>query len=90
MVRKSDASSLNEDKKRKLDTVEESSDKENSMPVEDNHRSAKKMRPTTAEPATPSKTPTASSKVPRRTPGRGSAISKSRLAFLATPRRGKA
>jgi len=90
MVRKSDAASLVEGKKRKLDTVQESSDKENSEPAEDEYRSAKKMKTAPAAPATPSKTPAASSKLPRRTPGRGSAISKSRLAFLATPKRGKA
>ncbi|KAH7082235.1 hypothetical protein FB567DRAFT_500084 [Paraphoma chrysanthemicola] len=73
VVRKSDASSLVEGKKRKLDTVQESSDKENSEPAEDEYRSAKKVKPT---PATPSKTPAASSKLPRRTPGRSSAISK--------------
>lgn len=86
MVRKSDASTLVEGTKRKLDTVQESSDKENDGPAEDGFRSAKKMKPTLA---TPSKTPASSSKLPRRTPGRGSAISKSRLAFLATPKRGK-
>ncbi|KAF2029308.1 hypothetical protein EK21DRAFT_67932 [Setomelanomma holmii] len=68
MVRKSDASSLAEGKKRKLDTVQETSNKENSEPAEDEYRSAKKMRPT---PASPSKTAAASSKLPRRTPGRG-------------------
>ncbi|KAH8719193.1 hypothetical protein GQ44DRAFT_389461 [Phaeosphaeriaceae sp. PMI808] len=87
MVRKSDASTLTEGTKRKLDTVRESSDKENDEPAEDQSRSAKKMR---TMPATPSKTPTANSKVSRRTPARGSAISKSRLAFLATPKRSKA
>ena len=86
MVRKSDASTLNEGKKRKLDTVQESSDKENDGPAEDD-RSPKKMKPA---PATPSKTPASSSKLPRRTPARGSAITKSRLAFLATPKRAKA
>lgn len=91
MVRKSDASSLIDSKKRKLDSVEESSDKENSEPVQfDAGRSAKKMKPTPGPaepPKTPSKTP---SKLPRITPNRGSSISKSRLAFLATPRRNKA
>lgn len=88
VVRKSDASSLVEGKKRKLDTVQEASDKENDTPAEDEYRSAKKVKPT---PATPSKTSASPSKLPRRTPG-GSAISKSRLAFLATPKskRGKA
>ncbi|KAF2676124.1 hypothetical protein K458DRAFT_492665 [Lentithecium fluviatile CBS 122367] len=87
MVRKSDASSLVDGKKRKLNTLEETSDKENSGPVErDEGRSAKKMKPTPAEaPKTPSKLPRLG-----RTPKRGSAISMSRLAFLATPKRGKA
>jgi hypothetical protein len=85
MVRKSDASTLDV-KKRKLDTVQESSDKENDRSAEDEYRSAKKMKPM---PATPSKTPSGSSRLPRQTPGRGSAISKSRLNFLATPKRGK-
>ncbi|KAL5116887.1 hypothetical protein ACEQ8H_005239 [Pleosporales sp. CAS-2024a] len=88
MVRKSDASPLAEGKKRKLDNVQESSDKENDRPTDDSHRSAKKMKPTPAMPATPAKA--GSSKLPRQTPSRGSAISKSRLAFLATPKRGKA
>jgi hypothetical protein len=87
MVRKSDVSSLVEGKKRKLDTVQETSDKENDTFAEDGYRSAKKMKPT---PATPSKTPAKSTKLPGKTPNRGSAISKSRLAFLATPKRGKA
>lgn len=87
MVRKSDASSLVDGKKRKLDTVSESSDKENSEPAHDVGRSAKKVKTAPAEvPQTPSKS---ASKLPRRTP-RGSSISKSRLAFLATPKRGKA
>lgn len=86
MVRKSDAS-VHDNKKRKLDTVQETSDKENDTPPDEDHRSAKKMK---ATPATPSKTPASASKLPRRTPGRGSAISKSRLAFLATPKRSKA
>lgn len=86
MVRKSDASSLAEGKKRKLDTVSESSDKENSEP-QDEARSAKKVKTAPVEvPQTPSKS---ASKLPRRTP-RGGSISKSRLAFLATPKRGKA
>jgi hypothetical protein len=84
VVRKSDAASLVEGKKRKLDTVQETSDKENDEPAKDDYRSAKKMKPT---PATPAKTPAASSNLPRRTPGRGSAISKSRLAYLSTPKR---
>lgn len=88
MVRPSDASSIAEGKKRKLDTVTESSDKENSEPPQVEHRSAKKARtePTEA-PKTPSKS---ASKLPRRTPRGGGSISKSRLAFLATPKRGKA
>ncbi|KAF2001735.1 hypothetical protein P154DRAFT_432328 [Amniculicola lignicola CBS 123094] len=53
MVRKSDASSLNEGKKRKLDVVEESSDKENSK-ADDDGRSAKKMK---AAPVQPPMTP---------------------------------
>ncbi|KAF9690883.1 hypothetical protein EKO04_011000 [Ascochyta lentis] len=88
MVRKSDAPSIVESTKRKLETLQETSDKENDERPE-NPRSAKKMRPTpTPTPATPAKTPASTSKVPRRTPG--SAMSKSRLAFLATPKRGKA
>jgi hypothetical protein len=87
MVRNSDALSLADGKKRKLDTVQESSDKENDGSILNEYRSAKKIKPT---PASPSKTPSGSSKLLRRTPGRGSAISKSRLNFLATPKRGKA
>lgn len=89
MVRKSDASSLTDGKKRKLAKCEENSDKENSEPApEEAGRSAKKMKPTPAEPPrTPSKS---TSMLPRRTPKLGSSISKSRLAFLATPKRGKA
>ena len=87
MVRKSDAASLFDGKKRKLDTLQETSDKENDGPAEDGMRSAKKMK---TAPSAPPKTPVSSSKVPRRTPGRSSTISKSRLAFLATPRRSKA
>ncbi|KAF1958412.1 hypothetical protein CC80DRAFT_30386 [Byssothecium circinans] len=85
MVRKSNASSMFDGKKRKLDTVEESSDKENSAPVQpDEGRSAKKAKTAPEPPKTPSK-------LPRRTPNkRGSSISKSRLAFLSTPKRGKA
>lgn len=86
MVRKSDASFV-DNKKRKLDTVQETSDKENNEPAEEDMRSAKKMKPT---PAAPPKTPASASKLPRRTPGRGGAISKSRLNFLATPKKGKA
>lgn len=87
MVRHSDASSLAEGKKRKLETVSESSDKENSEPPQDHGRSAKKAKTAPTEaPKTPSKS---ASKLPRHTP-RNSAISKSRLAFLATPKRSKA
>ncbi|PVH99749.1 hypothetical protein DM02DRAFT_564018 [Periconia macrospinosa] len=87
VVRKSNASSLFDDNKRKLNTVDESSDKENSAPgQQDEGRSAKKVKMTPAAEAP--KTP---SKLPRRTPNkRGSAISKSRLAFLSTPKRAKA
>ncbi|KAF2712932.1 hypothetical protein K504DRAFT_472454 [Pleomassaria siparia CBS 279.74] len=74
VARKSNASSLFDDKKRKLDTLDESSDKENSKPVDEDGRSAKKMRTTPAEPP---KTPSSVSKLPRRTPNRGSAMSKS-------------
>jgi hypothetical protein len=84
MVRKSDAPSVVENTKRKLETLQETSDKENDERAE-NPRSAKRMRPT---PATPAKTPASASKLPRRNPG--SAMSKSRLAFLATPKRSKA
>jgi uncharacterized protein with von Willebrand factor type A (vWA) domain len=77
MVRQSDASSLNDGKKRKLETLQETSDKEN----EEDMHSNKKMKPT----------PASTSKLPRRTPGgRSSAISKSRLNFLATPKRSRA
>lgn len=86
MVRKSDAPAIIETTKRKLETLQETSDKENDERPE-NPRSVKKMRPTPT-PATPAKTPASASKVPRRNPG--SAMSKSRLAFLATPKRNKA
>lgn len=94
MVRQEDVSTLVDGTKRKLDSVPETSDKENDEPAEDDMRSRKKIKPTPAAP----KTPTGTSKLPRRTPGRtpgrtpsrGSAISKSRLAFLATPKRSKA
>ena len=92
MVRQSDVAPVMSAKpaaevtKRRLENIEEASDKENSQPAEE-YRSAKKIKPT---PATPSKTPAGASKLPRRTPNRGSAISKSRLNFLATPKRGKA
>ncbi|KAF1936702.1 hypothetical protein EJ02DRAFT_506397 [Clathrospora elynae] len=73
MVRKSDASSLVDGKKRKLEPVQENSDKENDEPAEGDMRSTKKMKHT---PAPPPKTPASSSKLPRRTPGgRNSAIS---------------
>ncbi|KAF2738726.1 hypothetical protein EJ04DRAFT_560400 [Polyplosphaeria fusca] len=85
MVRKSDASSLVDGKKRKLDSVEESSDKENTEPRDEGRSPAKKMKTSVVEPP---KTPT--SRLPQRTPKRGGFISKSRLAFLATPRRSKA
>lgn len=86
MVRKSDAPSVVESTKRKLETLQETSDKENDERPE-NPRSTKKMRPTPT-PATPAKMPASASKLPRRNPG--SALSKSRLAFLATPKRSKA
>jgi hypothetical protein len=85
MVRKSDAPSIVESTKRKLETLQETSDKENDERVE-NPRSAKKVKPTPA-PSTPAKVPASASKAHRRTPG--SAMSKSRLAFLATPKRTK-
>lgn len=87
MVRKSDVSSFTGDKKRKLDTSEETSDKENTTPVDEGRSPAKRVRTTTMEPP---KTPASTSKLPRRTPNRGVSITKSRLAFLATPRRSKA
>ncbi|KAF3006744.1 hypothetical protein E8E13_009795 [Curvularia kusanoi] len=86
MVRKSDASSIVESTKRKLDTLQETSDKENDEHPE-NPRSAKKLKATPA-PSTPAKATASASKTPRRTPG--SAMSKSRLAFLATPKRTRA
>jgi hypothetical protein len=86
MVQESNAPPAVEGTKRRLETLEEASDKENSEPAKE-YRSAKKMKPT---PTTPLKTPASTSKLPRRTPNRGSAISKSRLNFLATPKRGKA
>ncbi|KAJ4993852.1 hypothetical protein SVAN01_00906 [Stagonosporopsis vannaccii] len=85
MVRKSDAPSVVESTKRKLEAVQELSDKENDERPE-NPRSAKKVK-TTPAPSTPAKIPASASKAPRRTPG--SAMSKSRLAFLATPKRSK-
>lgn len=88
MVRKSDSSSLADGKKRKLETLQENSDKENDGPAEEEARSSKKVKHT---PAPTPKTPASTSKLPRHTPGgRSSAISKSRLAFLATPKRSKA
>ncbi|KAF2114500.1 hypothetical protein BDV96DRAFT_613184 [Lophiotrema nucula] len=83
MVRKSDASSLVGGQKRKLESVEESSDKENTKP-DFEERSPKKMRTTMAEPP---KTPQASSsKLPRRTPKRGSSLSNGVADFLSNPR----
>lgn len=88
MVRKSDASSLIEGKKRKMEPSEEPSDKENNAPAADEGgRSAKKVK--MSAPAAP-KTPSSVSKLPRRTPKRGSAITKSRLNFLSTPKRSQA
>lgn len=86
MVRKSDAPSIVESTKRKLETLHETSDKENDERLE-NPRSAKKMK-SAPVPSTPSKASASASNAPRRTPG--SAMSKSRLAFLATPKRTKA
>jgi len=87
MVRQSDVSSLVDGKKRRLETVHETSDKENEQAAEETTRAAKKMKPTLADPP---KTPASASKLPRRTPGRGSAISRSRINFLSTPKRSKA
>lgn len=85
MVRKSDGP---EEKRRKLQTVQEASDKENDGPAEEETRSTKKAKLTSAP--TP-KTPARTSKMLRHTPGaRSSTISKSRLDFLATPKRSKA
>jgi hypothetical protein len=85
MVPQSDASSL-DGKKRKLESVQEVSDKENDEPAEEDMRSHKKAKHTPAPP----KTPASTSKLPRRTPGgRSGAISKSRLNFLATPKRSR-
>ena len=87
MVRKSNAPSLPEGNKRKLDTLQENSDKENDRSAEEETRSTKKVKQTLE--STP-KTPTRTSKLPRHTPGgRSGTISKSRLAFLATPKRSK-
>jgi hypothetical protein len=88
MVRESNVSSLVDGTKRKLETLQETSDKENDGPNQDDTRSNKKMKRT---PAPTPKTPASTSRLPRHTPaGRSSAISKSRLAFLATPKRNKA
>ncbi|KAL1797615.1 hypothetical protein ACET3X_004221 [Alternaria dauci] len=88
MVRESNASSAVDGTKRKLETLQETSDKENDGPNQDDTRSNKKMK---RMPAPAPKTPASTSKLPRHTPGgRSSAISKSRLAFLATPKRNKA
>ncbi|KAF1843020.1 uncharacterized protein K460DRAFT_290107 [Cucurbitaria berberidis CBS 394.84] len=72
MVRKSDASSFADGKKRKLDTLQEASDKENDEPAEEDVRSTKKMKPT---PTAPPRTPASTSKLSRHTPGRSNAIS---------------
>ncbi|KAI4714717.1 hypothetical protein J4E89_000398 [Alternaria sp. Ai002NY15] len=87
MVRQSDASSLVDGTKRKLETLQETSDKENDGPNNDDMRSNKKMKRT---PAPAPKAPASASKPARHTPGRAGAISKSRLAFLATPKRSRA
>jgi hypothetical protein len=87
MVRKSDASSLIEGKKRKLEPSEEPSDKENNEPADEGGRSAKKVKMSAGDAP---KTPSSVSKLPRRTPKRGSAITKSRLNFLSTPKRSQA
>ncbi|KAH6875716.1 hypothetical protein BKA58DRAFT_310722, partial [Alternaria rosae] len=87
MVRPSDASSLVDGTKRKLETLQETSDKENDGPNNDDTRSNKKMKRT---PALAPKAPASASKPARHTPGRAGAISKSRLAFLATPKRSRA
>lgn len=100
MVVPSNASSVADAKKRKLEPTEETSDKENNEPpAEEEGRSPnKKARMAAPEPTrTPSKvpskipsmTPSSVSKLPRRTPNRGASISKSRLAFLSTPKRAK-
>jgi hypothetical protein len=88
MVRESNVSSAIDGTKRKLETLQETSDKENDGPHQDDTRSSKKMKRT---PAPVAKTPASTSKLPRHTPAvRSGAISKSRLAFLATPKRNKA
>lgn len=88
MVRESNVSSAIDGTKRKLETLQETSDKENDGPHQDDTRSNKKMKRT---PAPVAKTLASTSKLPRHTPaGRSGAISKSRLAFLATPKRNKA
>ncbi|KAF2020588.1 hypothetical protein BU24DRAFT_487173 [Aaosphaeria arxii CBS 175.79] len=86
VVRKSDASSLTDAKKRKADSLEEISDKENSRPTEDEGRGAKRLK---ASPIKPPKTPSTLNKTPRRLPKSAGGISQSRLAFLATPKRAK-
>lgn len=87
MVRNSDTSSSAEGSKRKLETLQENSDKENDGPAEEDARSSKKIKHTSAP--TP-KTPARTNKLPRQTPGsRSNTISKSRLEFLATPKRSK-
>ncbi|EFQ89119.1 hypothetical protein PTNB73_00974 [Pyrenophora teres f. teres] len=67
MVRQSDAPSAVEVKKRKLDTVQEMSDKENDGPTGDDTRSAKKMK---HAPAPTPKKPASASKLSGHTPGR--------------------
>lgn len=88
-------------KKRKLPpvpTMEGTSDKENTTPPaeeENEGRSPKKARlmgtPVRKMPSTPGKVAESASKLPKRTPGRvgagGASISKSRLAYLSTPKR---
>ena len=85
MVRKSDAPSIVESTKRKLETLQETSDKENDE-LPENPRSAKKVKSTPA-PSTPVKAPASASKAALRTPG--CAMCKSWFAFLATPKRTK-
>jgi hypothetical protein len=87
IVEKSEASSVVDAKKRKLETFEEVSDKENNEPAEDEGRSPKKAKMAAPEPL---RTPSSKSKLPRRTPKSGPVLSKSRLAFLATPKRSRA
>ncbi|KAF2744811.1 hypothetical protein M011DRAFT_460585 [Sporormia fimetaria CBS 119925] len=74
MVPKAGVSASSDDKKRKLTSVEEVSDKENSEPAEET-RSPKKLK------MGPPATPKTASKLPRRTPK--SAISKSSIWYEA-------